>query len=99
MFADKTLSCVIRNPEDVFRIVTQDDELSNCDKLLGTNSSSLSSLESLNEHPEETMSTTTSSKLVNIPDTCERNIEDNSSSGKIQTDSSLFKREKSGNRA
>ena len=25
MFADKTLSCVIRNPEDVFRIVTQDD--------------------------------------------------------------------------
>ena len=83
MFADKTLSCVIRNPEDVFRIVTQDDELSNCDKLLSTNSSSLSSLESLNEHPEETMSTTTSSKLVNIPDTCERNIEDNSSSGKI----------------
>ena len=86
MFADKTLSCVIRNPEDVFRIVTQDDELSNCDKLLSTNSSSLSSLESLNEHPEETMSTTTSSKLVNNPDTCKRNIKDNSSSRKIQTD-------------
>ena len=94
MFADKSLNCEIRNSEGFYRISEQGSEQTN-NKLLDPQLSSLSSLESMDDDPDDTISTTLSpSTLINPNNTCGHHIEEHTSSGRMQAELQFMRQQR-----